>query len=539
MHSTVFSGPKQRLRVLVSCALLVGCAATPDEPTRLDPIEVEASPEAEPIEAARSAVAPRIEPKLEVRSAPDEIDIWARIRAGYALPTREHTRIDRELAWYANHQAYLDRVAERARPYLHHIVEEIDARKMPMELALLPVVESAFDPWAYSHGRAAGLWQFIPGTGRQYALEQDWWHDERRDLIESTRAALDMLEDLHETFDGDWLLALAAYNAGPGNVRKALRRSESEDFFDLPLPRETRAYVPRLLALSRLVGSPGDHGITLVSIANRPGFERVEIGGQLDIARAASLAEIDEDSLYRLNPGLNRWATHPDGPHRLLVPVGYGDPLRTSLDSLAADERIAWKRHHIRSGESLSTIASRYGLDVATLQRANRLRSTRIRAGDALLIPVAGAAEERYSGSVAQRAAARQAMVEAGSPELEKHTHVVQHGESFWTIARRYSVEMRTLARWNGMGLRDPLQIGQALVVYRTPPQSAAVMSPPEERSIMRALVYRVRSGDSLWKIAERFGLRVADILSWNNLDADRVLRPGQRLRLQVNITDH
>ena len=527
-------GPERSLRVLASCVFLAGCAGAPVAPPAADEsVGFEAPPSVEPL-----AVVPVVEPTVEIRQSPEPVDLWARIRAGYALPEREHVKIDRELAWYADHQAYLDRVAERARPYLHHIVEEIDARGMPMELALLPVVESAFDPWAYSHGRAAGLWQFIPGTGRQYALQQDWWHDERRDVIEGTRAALDMLEDLHKTFDGDWLLALAAYNAGPGNVRKALRRSDSDDFFDLPLPRETRAYVPRLLALSRLVAAPGDHGTTLRSIADTPGFELVEIGGQLDVARAAGLAGLDEDAIYRLNPALNRWATHPDGPHRLLVPVGHGEALREGLATLPAGERVAWKRHRIRSGESLSTIAARYGLDVATLQSANRLRSTRIRAGDALLIPVAGAPEEQYSGSVAQRAAARQSRVEAHSPDLEKQSHVVRSGESFWTIARRYGVDMRTLARWNGMGLRDPLKIGQTLVVYRAPLKAAAVSAPPGDRSIVRELVYSVRRGDSLWEIAERFGLRVADILSWNDLDADRVLQPGQRLKLVVNITD-
>ena len=533
MQGTILSGPEQRLRALLSCVFLVGCVSAPEAITPPDPVNLETVLDVEPV-----VIAPMIEPKLEIRTPPPAVDLWARVRAGYAFPEREHVRIDSELAWYAGHQAYLDRVAARARPYLHFIVEEIHARQMPMELALLPVVESAFDPWAYSHGRAAGLWQFIPGTGRQYALEQDWWHDERRDIVESTRAALDMLEDLHQTFDGDWLLALAAYNAGPGNVRKALRRSNSGDFFDQPLPRETRAYVPRLLALARLVAAPGDYGIELLSIADTPGFEVVEIGSQLDVARAASLSGVDEESIYRLNPALNRWATHPEGPHRLLVPVQHGEILRTGLEKLPASERVAWKRHRIRTGESLSTIAAQHGLDVATIQRANRLRSTRIRAGDALLIPVASAPDERYSGSVAQRAAVRQSRVEARSPELERHTHVVRNGESFWTIARRYGVEMRTLARWNGMGLRDPLRIGQALVVYRSPAKSAAVISPPADRSIVRELVYRVRSGDSLWEIAERFGLRVADILSWNDISADRVLRPGQRLKLVVNITD-
>ncbi|MDZ7825721.1 MAG: transglycosylase SLT domain-containing protein [Gammaproteobacteria bacterium] len=282
-----------------------------------------------------------------------------------------------QLRWYASHQAYLDRVVERGRPYLHHIVAEIERRGLPMELALLPIVESAFDPFAYSHGRAAGLWQFIPGTGRMYALDQDWWHDERRDVLESTRAALDHLEDLHRTFDGDWLLALAAYNSGSGNVRRALRRNRAADrptdFFALDLPRETEAYVPKLMAIATLVADPQAHGTTLPAVADKPGFRVVETGGQVDLARAAELAGISGRELYRLNPALNRWATHPEGPHRLLVPPENASALAAGLATLAPEDRITWKRHRIRPGETLSTIAVAHHTSIDTLRRANRI----------------------------------------------------------------------------------------------------------------------------------------------------------------------
>ena len=522
-----------RAALLLCVLLLGGCATAPQAP----------APGASAAAAEVAAVpVPAIAPVAQWTARPDPIDLWDRIRGGYGLPELVHPRVDAELRWYAAHQEYLDRVAARAERYLHHIVEELDRRGLPMELALLPVVESAYDPWAYSHGRAAGLWQFIPGTGRLYALDQDWWHDERRDVLASTGAALDHLEDLVERYDGDWLLALAAYNSGPGNVNRALRRDrarggDGSDFFALELPRETRAYVPRLVALARLVADPEAQGIRLATIPDAPAFEVVPIGGQVDLARAARLAGLDDETLYAFNPGLNRWATHPEGPHRLLVPSGHGERLRAGLADLPPEERVAWTRHRIRPGEALSLIARRYGVDVATLQRVNRLPDSRIRAGDALLIPVATAPAEAYSGTLGQREARREARLAARQGDAERLAHRVRSGESFWTIARRYGVSMRRLAAWNGMALADPLRPGQTLVLFR--PRAPAVAAPPQTSrdSVVRELAYRVRSGDSLWAIADRFDLRIADIVDWNRLDADRVLQPGQRLRLFVNVT--
>lgn len=528
-------------------AVLAGaslCACTALE-VREAPIEAPAASTNSAVAAdAVAAVAPpAIAPTVEIRTPPPPPDLWDRLRAGYALPVREHARIDAQFRWYASHPDYMRRVAHRAERYLHHIVTEIERRGLPMELALLPIVESAFDPWAYSHGRAAGLWQFIPGTGRMYALDQDWWHDERRDILESTRAALDHLEDLHRSFDGDWLLALAAYNSGSGNVRRALRRNRARgaptDFFSLDLPRETEAYVPKLLAVSALVAAPAKHELTLPSLPDTPYFTVVDIGGQLDLARAATLAGIDDQVLYDLNPALNRWATHPEGPHRLLVPTDAADALRRGLETLPPEQRVAWQRHRIRPGESLSTIARRYAVDVSALQQANRLRGSRIRAGDALLIPTAAAAEDRYAMSAGQRQEARDAHYAEGRTETR---HRVRSGESFWTIARRYDVPMRSLARWNGLAVRDLLQPGQELVIWKenaagSSAEPAAAPALPTRDPVVRRLGYSVRSGDSLSRIASRFGVSVDDIVGWNALEPARYLQPGQRLTLFVDVT--
>lgn len=406
--------------------------------------------------------------------AATEADLWERLRRGFLLDDYDDPRIEAELAHFLRHPDYLDRIATRAEPYLYHIVEELERRKMPLELALLPVVESGFDPYAYSHGSAAGLWQFIPGTARMYGLKQDWWHDERRDVRASTRAALDFLGDLADDFQGDWLLALAGYNAGPGNVRRALRRNDRHgrplEFFSLNLPGETLTYVPRLLALKRLISDPAAFDLELRSIANEPHFETVPTGGQIDLALAADLAGMDSRELYLLNPALNRWATHPQGPHRLLVPSSRAEDLKRGLAALDPGDRLAWHRHRIRPGESLSTIAEQHGTDVATLRRANQLSGTMIRAGDALLIPKASAATADYALSAEQRAAARKDRFASRNNHHELR-YRVRAGDSFWSIARAHDVAVSELARWNGMAPDDPLRVGRELLLWL--PQSA------------------------------------------------------------------
>ncbi|MBS3785862.1 MAG: transglycosylase SLT domain-containing protein, partial [Gammaproteobacteria bacterium] len=238
-------------------------------------------------------------------------DVWDRIRAGFSLPAGDANRVARERQRYIGLNDFWTAVSERASPYLFHITEEIDTRGLPMEVALLPIVESAYKPTAYSHGRAAGLWQFIPSTGRHFGLDQNWWYDGRRDVLASTDAALTYLTNLHELFDGDWLLAFAAYNAGQGTVARAIKRNEAAgkptDYWSLSLPRETMQYVPRLLAARDIVLDPSAYGVALLPVNNQPALSVVELEHQFDLALAAELAGIDMEMLYALNPGYNRW----------------------------------------------------------------------------------------------------------------------------------------------------------------------------------------------------------------------------------------
>src|SRR5690606_19652767 len=256
---------------------------------------------------------------------------------------------------------------------------------MPEDLALLPIVESAYHPFALSPSRASGIWQFIPGTGRRFGLKQNWWYDGRRDIVAATRAALDYLEELHREFDGDWLLALAAYNSGERNVARAVERNRSAgkaiDFWSIAahLPRETRGYVPSLLAVAQLLAEADEYGVRWLAIDNEPYFEIVELDGQIDLATAAGLAGIDIDQLYTLNPGFNQWATDPDGPHALLVPAERASAFRAGLATLPPDQRMAWRRHEIARGETLAAIARKYGTSVDALQQTNSLKGYLIR----------------------------------------------------------------------------------------------------------------------------------------------------------------
>ena len=471
--------------------------------------------------------------------APGKGDLWRRVRNGLTLDGYEQRpRVRREIEWYKRNQAYLDRVVDRARPYLYHVVEQVERRGLPTELAMLPVVESAFQPFAYSPARASGLWQFIPSTGRLYGLKQNWWYDGRRDVIESTRAALDYLEKLQRDFDGEWLLAIAAYNSGEGNVRRALRRNRKAgkptDFWSLRLPRETRVYVPRLLAVSAVVRDPQALGLSLRGLPDEPYFEMVDPEGQIDLALAAELADITLEELYLLNPGFNRWATDPDGPHRLLVPTARAATFSERLAALDPNQRVVWKRHRIRQGQTLSTIALKYHTTVAVLKQVNDLRGHMIRAGASLTVPVAARSLNSYSLSADARSASRRGRVPKGGT---KRTYIVRKGDNLWAIARRHRVSTSRLASWNGIARRDVLRPGQQLTIWHRGTNNVVPMNAVFTRETTRRVTYRVRRGDSLWRISRRFGVGVASLREWNDIPRDRPLYPGQKLKIYVDVT--
>ena len=544
--------------VLISALVLAGCNQTlpkhSDENTGPEPATPSkrggqravalASP-SDPGKTRRPASAsPAWEQSSSDESAAaDSADLWDRIRAGFRLDRPSHPRIERAVEWYASHPEYLGRVQERARPYLRYIVDEVEARGMPTELVLLPVVESAFQPFAYSPGRAAGLWQFIPSTGEHFDLKQNWWYDGRRDVVASTEAALVYLQQLADRFDGDWELALAGYNAGAGTVSRAMKKNAGAgrptDFWSLELPRETRDYVPRLLAISEIVENPERFEITLAPIADTPFLTQVDVESQLDLALAAEMADLKIDELYRLNPGFNRWATDPNGPHRLLLPVDNVEQFSNNLAELPADQRLRWNRYRIKRGDSLGAIARRHHTTVAALKEINGLESHRIRAGKHILIPVASQSMEDYPLSAGQRLAGLQNRERKG----RKSYYTVRSGDSLWKISRRYGVNHKQLAKWNDLSPRDTLRPGSKLVIWSPTAQAGTSVSKIRPARLSAPIDtqsrvdYRVRSGDSLYVIARKFNVRVADLEKWNTLSGE-YLQPGQKLRLYVDVAE-
>jgi membrane-bound lytic murein transglycosylase D len=465
-------------------------------------------------------------------------DVLERLRSGFSLATESNRRIEAERDWFAKHPDYLARVFSRAQRYLPYISAELDRRGLPLELALLPIVESAYDPFAYSHGRAAGLWQMIPGTATRFGVKQNWWYDGRRDIVDSTRAALDYLEYLYEFNEGDWLNAIASYNSGEGNVKKAVKRNRAankpDDFFSLGLSKETSAYVPRLLALVDIVREPGRYNVSLPYIADRPQFAVADIGSQLDLALAAELAGIDVDTVYAFNPGYNRWSTDPQGPHTLVLPYHAADAFLTALDQVPAKDRVRWQRHKVKNGETISEIARDYHTTIPAIRTANQLRGNTIRAGDYLMIPMASKPLDAYSLSADARLAKTQSRERADN----RIDHVVRNGESFWSISQRYGVTTRELSAWNGMAPGDTLPVGRTLVVWSdtnlASPSTAPSTAPG---NTTRKLNYTVRNGDSLYLIANRFRVTIADHTRCNNIDKNTIRRPGKTLTMYVDVT--
>ena len=319
-------------------------------------------------------------------------EIWVRMRAGFDFPEVSMDTVRRYIDEYVKHPHLFEQILQRGKPYLFHILNRIEEGGMPAELALLPVIESAFDPFATSPAGAAGIWQFMPGTAAYMGLSQDWWYDGRRDVIASTEAALDYLGRLQKRFDGDWFLALAAYNAGGARVQRAIRHNRDAgkptDFWNLKLPEETRSYVPKLIALRIIIENPHDYNITLPQLSDSRYFSTVDIQGQLGLRVAARLTGISLHELQRLNPGYGLSITPPGRKHTLLVPRSVADTFCTRIAQLPRDQRIQSLRHRIRLGDNLSTIALQYRTTVSDLRKANRLKGSKIIAGNLLIIPV-------------------------------------------------------------------------------------------------------------------------------------------------------
>jgi membrane-bound lytic murein transglycosylase D len=398
--------------------------------------------------------------------------IWLRIRAGFRMPKMDAALTRPHEQWFIENVGFREAMLERSKLYLYYIVEEIEKRGMPMEIALLPAIESAYKPYAYSRARASGLWQFIPSTGKLYGLKSNWWYDGRRDVIASTRAALDYLQKLRDDFDGDWQLALAAYNAGEGRVGRAVewnrRNGLKTDFVSLrQLKQETRHYVPKLMAMVNLVSNPDAYGIQLPPIPNEPYFARVETDSQVDLGVIARLTGMEARELHYINPGYARWTTDPNGPHHVLVPAAKKDVLVAGLNNLPARERVKWRHHEVRKGDTLHGIARRYQVTVEAIKTANNLTQG-LRVGQSLLLPISSSAVPN-AAPVATSVRTVAKVTTPGRPIV----HQVRAGETLWSIAKRYNVRVNQLAEWNAIEAGDVLRYGQRLKVFTNDGPSA------------------------------------------------------------------
>ena len=455
-------------------------------------------------------------------------DLFDRMRAGFTLDdAADHRAIDQQLRYYAGNPDYLQRAFGRADLYLYHIVTQLQARGMPLELALLPVVESAFEPYAYSRASASGLWQFIPGTGSRFGLKQDWWYDGRRDVVESTRAALDYLQYLHDEFNGDWLLAIAAYNCGEAKVERAVRANRAAgrptDFWNLRLPRETREYVPKLLAMKRLVRDPGAYGLSMSPIPNQPYFARVATVGQIDLRIAGQIANVSPEELYELNPAFHRWATDPAGPHYLLLPVDSADVFATSVAQLSADQRLGATHYSVNHGDSVASVAAQFHTSVNVIRELNDFPVGRLTVGMDLRVP---SAVPELPAKVVLAAARIDGRDRAAR---RPHVQIVRRGDSLWAIARRHGMNVNTLAMMNGLHPGDTLRAGQRIRFAGGGDGSGS----GHARS-GRRILYTVRQGDTMVEIAQQFQCSVPQLRAWNGLGAHSPIHAGQKLRVHT-----
>lgn len=468
-------------------------------------------------------------------------DIWQVFRKELRLDHHaSRAEVKEQIAWFMAHRKYLYSAATNARPYMYYIVSQVKKRDLPLEFALLPFIESAYDPLAYSTSGASGLWQMMPATANDFGLKQNWWYDGRRDVVASTNAALNYLVYLQNFFGGNAVFTIAAYNAGQGAVLKAIKnnafKGEATDFWSLPLSKQTQMYIPRLFALAEMIAHPEKYPLDMPPIPNKPYLTQVDVGSQIDLAKAAELSGLTLKQLKSLNPGFNRWATSPDGPYLLTVPVENAEELRNGLALLPQSHRVTWERYNVKAGDTLSSIAKKHDTSTALLQQINKMDTSLLHIGDVIFIPKsssAGHASPAASDSLditpnPPVRVGEKPPVKTVSKQEENNAeiiYIVRKGDTLTSVAKALNVPWKTLREYNLLS-SPVLNIGQKL---RIPP----AQSKNKIRSVAapQKIRYTVQKSDTLSKIALRFGVSVQDIERWNPvLKASPILQPSQKL---------
>jgi membrane-bound lytic murein transglycosylase D len=523
----------------------------------------------------------------------NDADLWQRIRRGFTMADMDSPLVQQHETWYSTRPDYIQRFVDRGSKYLFHVVEEVERRGMPMEVALLPIIESAFNPQAYSRAKAAGMWQFIPSTGKNFGLKQDWMADNRRDVLLSTHAALDYLEKLYGMFNS-WELAFAAYNCGEGCVGRAIQKNERKnkptDYLSLNLPPETRHYVPKLLAVKNIVLSPGSYGIELVAVHNRPYFAKVPAPARIDVKLAARLAEMPEDDFAALNPAFTK-PVATSGTGYFLVPADKADTFQQNMELYRSLDgpMVSWQTASAKRGEGVDAVAKRYGLTASYLRATNgplpekkgkftqpasfmvpmhkeaKIITATIEKKVALKAALPAPAANATVAEIAATALTEPATFVPASvvvaqapapvaldstvatlapaaaitePVISATSHRVKSGDTLFAIAKRYGLTVEQLKSANSLSGNN-VQIGQELVIAAAtdgivpaPAAGLVKVSAPARPAPARITTYTVRNGDTLLGIALKFGVELADLLRWNKLSVKSVLQPGNRLRV-------
>ncbi len=555
--------------IFLIALIVAGCSDAPKEP-----LAVSETPDASTSYTNSAKQTSKLHFKKRFRNLFSHHDtVWERMISLYSFPEVDNERINAELSYYLNHPDYIARVQERAAPYMHLILDEIEAKNLPGELALLPVVESAFIPEAYSRSAASGLWQFIPSTGRLFGLEQNSWYDGRRDVYASTQAATTFLKSLSEEFNGDYFLALASYNWGKGNVAKAIMRNEYQglptDYWSLDLPKETEDYVPRLLAIAKLFANAEQYGVRLQNIPNKPYCEVVNVGSQLDIGKAAELAQTPLSHFLKLNPCFKKGSTAPYGPHRLLIPSHRVETFKQNLARLPYEERVDQRqrdaellaekirqnelmaqkmrdeeakfetrrkrevivskryysgtptqKYQVHRGETLSAIARNHGTTVENLRRINHLSKNTANSGGYLKVP----ASSRHTTVIMEASKSGKTKMSGGQ------VYIVKKGDTFYNVSKRFAVSRNDIAARNNISPNDSLRMGQKLVIKGGAQQLASA-------SPSRLIRYKVKKGDSLMQLSRKFGVPLNELRK-SNPQTSKGLLPGQSIKILVDNTD-
>lgn len=531
----VLSKPKNNiiyLCLLLISLRLVGCASVTEDETgqlekasELAPIVDLNAPQAIPksltqVESDNSSE----DSDLSVDATPEKqqqqpklavsIDIWQRLRQGFQItPNSLPYSADKQLQRYLKNPHNLNLLFEHSSPFLFHVTEQLENANLPLELALLPIVESNYDPLAYSPSHAVGLWQFIPSTATSLGLERSRWYEGRRDVVQSTAAAVTYLGYLNKQFNGNWLHALAAYNSGEGAVRKAIRKNrrlgKSTEFWALRLPRETKNYVPQLMALASIVKDAEKLKVKLPEISNSAYFSLVELPAQIELDKVIEVTGVDDAVFTQLNSAYKRSVTPPEAGYHILLPIEKSQILSEFLTNSDPSTWAEYREYIVKSGDTLSHIAKRYSQTTEQIKITNRLRNDFLRIGQVLRIPP--------TGEVA-------VLTEYKTPPTR--TYIVSAGDTLSEIAAKHKVSISSIKRANNLS-GNLIKVNQELIIKA--PKSGPKTTP------VRKLNYQVRNGDSLYLIAKRFDLKIADITSWNKLDKNKYLQPGQRLTLYIN----